>query len=105
MVDFANHKDELAAIGASVFAASVDTGDNSKTVADEVNFPVGEGVTRADADALGSWWEDRRDIIQPSEFVLNSDNKVIHASYSSGPLARTEAGDVIKLINFLESQK
>ena len=73
-------------------------------VADEVNFPVGEGVTRDIATAIGAWWEDRREIIQPSEFILGLDNKVIASSYADGPLGRMQAEDVIKLINFYESR-
>ena len=88
----------------SVVAASIDTGDKSKEVADEVNFPVGEGVTREIADSLGSWWEDRRSIIQPSEFILGPDNKVMSSSYSDGPLGRLQADDVVKLITFYESK-
>jgi len=91
-------------LGVSVVAASIDTGDKSKEVADEVNFPVGEGVSRDIADALGSWWEDRRSIIQPSEFILGPDNNVMASSYADGPLGRLEAGDVIKLITFYESR-
>lgn len=79
--------------------------DKAKEVADELNFPVGYGVTRADADALGSWWEDRRQIVQPSEFVVGPDNKVIGASYSDGPLGRIDAADVVRLVNFYESRK
>ena len=104
MVGFAEHKAELDKIGVSVVAASIDTGDESKQVADEVNFPVGEGVGRDIADALGSWWEDRRQIIQPSEFILGHDNKVIASSYADGPLGRMQADDVVKLINFYESR-
>ena len=104
MVGFAEHKAELDKIGVSVVAASIDTGDESKQVADEVNFPVGEGVSREIADALGSWWEDRRQIIQPSEFILGPDNNVIASSYADGPLGRMQAEDVGKLINFYESR-
>ncbi len=104
MVGFAEQKAELDKLGVSVVAASIDTGDESKEVANEVNFPVGEGVTREIADALGSWWEDRRSIIQPSEFILGPDNKVVASSYADGPLGRLEAGDVVKLINFHESR-
>ena len=104
MVGFAEHKAELDKIGVSVVAASIDTGDESKKVAEEVNFPVGEGVTRDIADALGSWWEDRRQIIQPSEFILGADNNVIASRYADGPLGRMQADDVVKLINFYESR-
>ena len=105
MVGFAQHKAELDKLGVSVVAASVDPIDKAKEVADEVNFPVGYEVTKDVADKLGSWWEDRRQIIQPSEFVLGADNKVVASSYSDGPLGRIQAEDVIKLVNFYESRK
>ena len=104
MVGFAENKAELDNLGISVVAASIDTEDKSKEVADEVNFPVGEGVSREIVDALGSWWEDRRSIIQPSEFILGPDNKVIASSYSDGPLGRMQADDMVKLISFYESR-
>ena len=99
---------ELAAldtIGAKVVAASVDAIDKAKEVAGEVSFPVAHGVTREMADALGSWWEDRRGIIQPSEFIVGEDGKIVTSSYSSGPIGRFDAADVVKMINFYESRK
>ncbi len=105
MVGFAEHKAELDKLGVSVVAASVDPEDKAKEVADEVNFPVGFEVTRDIADALGSWWEDRRSIIQPSEFILDENNNVVASSYADGPLGRLEAGDVVKLVTFYESRK
>ena len=104
MVGFAENKAELENLGISVVAASSDTEDKSKEVAEEVNFPVGEGVSREIADALGSWWEDRRSIIQPSEFILGPDNKVIASRYADGPLGRMQADDMVKLVSFYESR-
>ncbi len=89
----------------TVVAASVDPIEKAQEVADEVNFPVGYGVTREMADTLGSYWEDRRQIIQPSEFVLGPDGKVMAASYSDGPLGRMDAEDIVKMVNFYESMK
>ena len=105
MVGFEKLKSELAAVGASVFAASVDPLDKAQLVAAEVSFPVGYGVTRAQADSMGSWWEERRGIVQPSEFIIGAAGEVVTSSYSSGPIGRIEAADVIKLINFREAQK
>ena len=105
MAGYAELKDELDAAGAKVVAASVDPIDKAKEVADEVNFPVGFGVSREIADTLGSWWEDRRQIIQPSEFIVGADGKVISASYSDGPLGRMDAADVVKLCNFYSSRE
>ncbi len=105
MVGFAEQKAELDKLGISVVAASIDPEDKAKEVTNEVNFPVGFEVTRDIADALGSWWEDRRQIIQPSEFILGEDNKVVASSYADGPLGRIQAEDVVKLVNFYESRK
>ena len=88
-----------------VVTASIDPIDKAQEVADEVNFPVGYGVTREIADKLGSWWEDRRQIIQPSEFIVGADSKIISVSYSDGPLGRMDAADVVKLANFYTSRE
>jgi peroxiredoxin len=104
LVGFAENKAELDALGIKVAAASVDPLDKAKEVADEVNFPVGYGVTKDLADTLGSWWEPNRQIIQPTELILNADNKVVASSYSDGPLARTQAADVISLVKIYDSR-
>jgi len=98
-------KGELDALGAKVVAASVDPIEKARDVAAEVSFPIGYGVTRDIANTLGAWWEDRRSIIQPAEFVVGMDNKIIVSSYSDGPLGRIEGADVVKLIRFYESRK
>ena len=95
----------MSQLGVSIIAASVDPIDKAKEVADEVNFPIGYEVSRDIANALGSWWEDRRQIIQPSEFVVGQDGKIIAASYSDGPVGRVVADDIVRYVTFLESQK
>ena len=88
-----------------LLAASVDTGEAAREVAAGLDFPVAEGVTRDQARALDAWWEDRRSIIQPSEFVLNRDGRVVTSTYSSGPIGRMDAEDVVRLVNFLERRR
>ena len=105
MVAFEGLKDDLKNLDVEVLAASVDTGDASKEVEDEVSFDIGEGVTREQAGQLGAWYGDARhpEMIQPSEFLVNADGKVMMSSYSAGPLGRINPDDLIKVINFLES--
>lgn len=105
MVGFANQKAEFDKLGVTLVAASVDPIEKAQEVADEVNFPVGCGVTREMANTLGSWWEERRQIIQPSEFLLGPDGKVMASSYSDGPIGRMDAEDIVKVVNFYESMK
>lgn len=104
MAGFEKLKAELDAVGAKVFAASVDPIDKAREVAAEVSFPIGYGVTRANAEQLDSWWEERRSIIQPSEFIMTAEGKITASSYSDGPVGRIDAADVIKAINFREAQ-
>ena len=94
---------ELEALGAKVAAATVDDLEHAKVVADEVGFPVGYGVGRDIAAKLGSWWEDKRDFIQPSEFIVGADGKVMASSYSAGPLGRFDATDVVRWLKRQES--
>ena len=104
MVGFAERSAELKELGVSVVAASVDPIDKAKEVAEEINFPVGYGVTRDIANALGSWWEERRQIIQPSEFLLGAENKVMASSYSDGPIGRVSDDDIIRIVTFLSKK-
>jgi peroxiredoxin len=104
LAGFEKQRKDLEAVGAKVVVASVDPLDKAKEAAAEVSWPVAYGVTRETADKLGAWWEERRGIVQPAELIVGRDGKVIASSYSSGPLGRIDAADVVKLINFYESQ-
>lgn len=70
-----------------------------------LNFPVAFGVTREDGNRLGAWWEERRDFIQPSEFVLNPAGKVMFSTYSNSPVGRMDPAETLTLIEFLNSQR
>ena len=92
-------------MNASVIAISVDPEDKAKEIADQVNFPVAFGATRAHGEAVGAWWTEERKIIQPAEFVISADGKVMSSTYSSGPIGRLEAADVVRWLNFQESRQ
>ncbi len=70
-------------------------------MAADLNFPVAWGVTRDIGDQLGAWWEEERDFIQPSEFFIQGDGKVIASTYSSSPIGRMEPEDGLALAKFL----
>jgi peroxiredoxin len=103
---FEEKKQALADLGVKIFAASVDSEEHTAEVAQSgISFPLGHGVSRENGNALGSWWEEKRDFIQPSEFIFRRDGKIIQSSYSSGPLARTLPEDVISLLGFIISKQ
>ena len=103
MAGFEAKRSELEALGVTVVAGSVDTGEKAAEVAEDVSFPVAQGVDRAAADKIGAWWDEKRDFVQPSEFLMRGDGTIVQSSYSDGPLARTLADDVIRLVGFLKS--
>jgi len=96
---------EFEARGVSILAGSVDDEDNARKLADGKSFLFAWGMTRADGERVGAWWEERRQIVQPSEFILNEAGGVEVSSYSDGPLGRMDAADVLKLIDLYESRR
>lgn len=104
MAGYEKLSQEYAEEGISVFAASADGLEHAREVQEELGFPIGYGVGRALAESIGAWWDDDRGIIQPAEFVLSRDGKVVSATYSSGPIGRVDAADVLKLVAFLKSR-
>ena len=81
--------------------------DRAKTaeLATDLSFPVAYGVTRADADAIGAWWEPRRDHIQPSEFLLTGKGRVLGSSYSNLPIGRMDPKETLTLLRMVASRR
>jgi hypothetical protein len=89
----------------SIFAGSVDSEEDTLKVAAELSFPVAYGMTRAAGDTIGAWWEERRNHIQPSEFLLTSSGRVMSSTYSSSPVGRMDPAETLKLVTFLDNQR
>ena len=92
----------------TIYAVSVDSKDLATEVRDnnKLSFPVGYGVTKADADILDSWWsEDRGGYIQPAEFLIGRGGVVLGSIYASGPVGRMGADEAIRQITRRESMR
>ena len=105
MGGFSKVKADLEEHGISLVAASADAQDKATEMAAEIGFPVGYGLDQAFIESVGGYWEANRKFSQPSEFLLSPENEIVQLSYSDGPLARTEAEDVLKLVAFREKQR
>jgi peroxiredoxin len=91
-----------------VLALSVDPVDKAKETVEKLHltFPVAyELEVPRDADKIGAFWDERRKIIQPANFVLDSNKKVVDASYSIGPIGRIVAADALSHIQFFKKRK
>lgn len=83
-------------------AGTVDSEEKTLEVAEPLSFPVAHGMTRPDGDAIGAWWDDRRDHIQPSEFILKG-NRVMASTYSNSPVGRMDPAETLVLLKFIDS--
>lgn len=106
MAGLQQHKGELEALGATIFAASVDPADKAAEAAPGVTFPIGIEVTRDQADAMGAWWgEMRGGIIQPTEFLIRKDGTILHTLYASGPVGRMQPEELVRQLTTMDQRE
>ena len=91
----------MADLGISIIAGSVDSEDKSVEVATDLNFPVAWGMTREMGDEIGAWWDEDRNFIQPSEFLITNTGKVLASTYSSSPVGRMDPEDALAVAKFI----
>lgn len=107
LAGFQRAGDKLAATGIRVIALSVD--DEPTTIGTiekhKLSFPVGHS---ADADKVaaitGAYTNEAPHYLQTTGFLLDPEGKVLNAVYSSGPIGRLVAEDVIGMVAYLKSK-
>lgn len=103
MADFQSRLADLENAGAAVVAASVDNEADTRQLVDslKITFPVGFGIDPAQVcAATGAYWEERRNIVQATGFLLRPDGHIVTAVYSSAQIGRFIASDVLRVIDF-----
>lgn len=85
----------------TIISGTVDTQEQCLAVAQDLQFPVAYGMSRADGDRIGAWWEERRNHIQPSEFILRQDGRVLSSTYSSSPVGRMDPQETLTVMQFI----
>ena len=108
MAAWEQQKAELEALDCTIYAATVDTVEQAREMAEgaELTYPVAYGVTEEDAKLLAAWWsEDRGGYIQPVEFLLGRGGVVLGSIYASGPVGRMGADEAVRLITNRERRR
>ena len=96
---YEDEKAELEALGATIYAASVDTLAQARGVVSRgLTFLVAYGTTREESEVFGAWWEGERGFMQPAEFLLGRGGVVLGSMYASGPVGRMGADEAVRLI-------
>lgn len=107
MADFAYVYDVIRALGAEVYALTTDSEEHVREVSERhgLKFPVLYGMDGPKtAELLDAWYEERRNIIQPADFLLLPDRTIGAMSFASGPLGRFTAAEVLSQIQFLKQK-
>ena len=90
-----------------VIAGSVDPVDKTKEFVNKlgVTFAVAHGMDlEATCERTGAFYEKDRKFIQPTCFLIRPNKTVEVAAYSSGPIGRFVAQDVLSLVRFYKSR-
>lgn len=90
-----------------VIGGTVDPIEKTKKFADklEVTFPIACNLDGVAVSAMtGAFYEKDRKYIQPTGFILRPDKTIEVAAYSTGPVGRFVARDVLNLIKYYKSQ-
>ena len=70
-----------------------------------LSFPIGYGLPLTEtAAALGTFYEERRRILQSTGFLVKPDKTIVVAQYSSGPIGRLVWQDVLGLVQLYRKQ-
>jgi peroxiredoxin len=101
LIGFRDKDAHLRELGARVVALSVDSLDQSRKLAIELELPF---IMCHDLNAeevvehLGCYVNRSPVYLQPSGFILRPDGRILQSVYSSGPIGRLEAPDTEEII-------
>lgn len=107
LAGFQRASEKLAEAGIKVVALSVDDEATTKGTIEKhkLSFPVGHSANVDQvADVTGAYINKTPHYLQTTGFLLNPDGKVANAVYSSGPIGRLVAEDVIGMVTYLKSK-
>lgn len=107
LAGFQQASGKLAEAGIKVVALSVD--DEAATAGTieklKLKFPVGHSADVVAVAAItGAYTSVTPPYLQPTGFLLAPDGKILNALYSSGPIGRLDAEDVIGMVTYLKSK-
>lgn len=69
-------------------------------------YPIGYGMNAEDISQItGAYYEGEKKYIQPTNFLIRPDKTIEVACYSSGPIGRFVAKDVLALVKFYKRKK
>ena len=104
MVDFATHARPLIDLDIKVVGASVDPLDVVQTLRTglHVGFPMwGElDAIQVSADTGAPYHDGEKRYLHGTGWLVNPDGEIVQSLYSTGPIGRLTASDIIRKVQF-----
>jgi alkyl hydroperoxide reductase subunit AhpC len=104
LVDFAVHGGPLKELGVRVAAASVDPIDNVRSLKEglRVGFPMFAEVDAAAVSAAtgAHMHTGEKTYLHATAFLVDPEGTVINAVYSTGPIGRFTASEILRKVRF-----
>ena len=97
----------MEALNLAIYALSTDAREEAQATVGKhgVKFPVLYGMDGPrTAETLGSYYEERRNIIQPTGFIVSPEKKIMSVTTTSGAVGRLSAQDVILMVGNYKKQ-
>ena len=72
----------------------------------KITYPVAYGIDFVELSRLtGAFYEKDRKFLHPVNILLRPDRTIAIASYSSGPIGRFSAQEVLRIVRFWKDQE
>src|SRR5215469_8681301 len=107
LAGFQRASGKLAEAGIKVVSLSVDDEATTKGTIEKfkLSFPVGHSADAEKVAAVtGAYTNESPRYLQTTGFLLAPDGKILIAVYSSGPIGRLVAEDVVGVVAYLKSK-
>ncbi len=91
-----------------IFAGSSDPIDKAKESVEKtsISYPVAYGMDAIEISKItGAYYDQDKNYLHPTGFLIRPDNTIDVACYSSGPVGRIVAKNVLGLVKFYKKQQ
>jgi peroxiredoxin len=108
VADFQSLLSDLESEEITLFAGSVDPADKAEEFAEKngITFPLFYGINAEEVSRItGAYYDRDRQHVHATGFLIRPDNAIAVACYSTGPIGRFMANDVLGLVKFYKSTK
>jgi len=108
LADFQRQYEAFKSEGVGLLAGSVDVLQNTLKMINDLNlsFPIAYGLNlQATISSIGGFYEPEKQFLQPSGFLIRPGGSVEVAVYSSGPVGRLSAENVLSLVRYYRQNR